>query len=158
MTAVLTILFVSCTVMSVIVHRQLKTLGRQSRTPSPTTIFDDPHMTVVDIGNVEWIELASTGNETTQTNTSEHSTIVRSIRIMDGDILSGTEIEGARPHFSHRIHSRRRYGLLRNHFRLDIFRLSTFRPVPVRRSVLDGALRQGTEFDPSLLRLADFPQ
>lgn len=96
MTAVLTVLFVSCTVLTVIVHRRLKFLGRQSRTPSPTT--NDPHMAVVDIGNVEWIELASTGNETTQTNTSEHSTIVRSMSIhMDGEmILSGTEMEGAR--------------------------------------------------------------
>jgi hypothetical protein len=97
MAVVLTVLFVPCTALTVIVHRQLKTLGRQSRTPSPTTIFDDPHMAVVDIGNVKWIELASTGNETTQTNTSEHSTIVRSMSIhMDGEILSGTEIEGAR--------------------------------------------------------------
>ncbi len=98
MAVVLTVLFVACTVLTIIVHRQLKTTGRQSRTPSPTTIFDDPHMAVVDIGNVEWIELASTGNETTQTNTSEHSTIVRSMSIrLDGEmILSGTEIEGAR--------------------------------------------------------------
>jgi hypothetical protein len=99
MAVVLTVLFVPCTVLTIIVHRQLKTLGRQSRTPSPTTIFDDPHMAVVDIGNVEWIELASTGNETTQTNTSEHSTIVRSMSIrLDGEmmILSGAEIEGAR--------------------------------------------------------------